>query len=185
MTQVLIILKTKKSYNEELLEVYQSDNAYGEVYTCSIEDDKMSCYITDEFYHILGEDTFSLEDRLNQFDKIIEFMAVLDKFGIDYTTSGIEGAEIIGLDKITLNKIYINGDYRSWGNGTVSGISISSGGQTTGETTSFSFTASILLDDYDLGEAMMYNYDYHVLPLNKLNLIDSSYEKSDVITFYN
>lgn len=145
----------------------------------------MSCYITDEFYHILGEDTFSLEDRLNQFDKIIEFMAVLDKFGIDYTTSGIEGAEIIGLDKITLNKIYINGDYRSWGNGTVSGISISSGGQTTGETTSFSFTASILLDDYDLGEAMMYNYDYHVLPLNKLNLIDSSYEKSDVITFYN
>ena len=174
--------ENQKSYNEELLEVYQSDSAYGDIYTCSIENDELSCYITNEFYNILGDDPSSLDSMLYQFDRIIEFMAVLDKFGIDYTTSGIEGAEIIGLDKITLNKIYINGDYRRWGNGTIAGTSVSSDGQIT-DKSSFSYKASILLDDYDLGEAMLYNYDFHVLPLNKLNLIDSSYDESDVITF--
>ena len=118
---------------------------------------------------------------LLQFDKVINFMALLDKFNIQYTTSGIEGAEVIGLDKITLDQIYVNGAYRSWGNISISSNSISVDGSGNASTTADG--AVIQLDDYDLGEAMMYGYDYHVLPLNKLNLVDCSYNASDVITY--
>ena len=171
----------KLNYNEELLEVYKSDSAYGSIYTCSIENNDLACYITEDFYQELSRDTISLNEMLLQFDKVINFMALLDKFNIQYTTSGIEGAEVIGLDKITLDQIYVNGAYRSWGNISISSSSISVDGSGNASTTADG--AVIQLDDYDLGEAMMYGYDYHVLPLNKLNLVDCSYNASDVITY--
>ena len=171
----------KLNYNEELLEVYKSDSAYGSIYTCSIENNDLACYITEDFYQELSRDTISLNEMLLQFDKVINFMALLDKFNIQYTTSGIEGAEVVGLDKITLDQIYVNGAYRSWGNISISSNSISVDGSGNASTTADG--AVIQLDDYDLGEAMMYGYDYHVLPLNKLNLVDCSYKASDVITY--
>lgn len=170
----------KKSYQEELLEAYKKDKDYGKIYTCSINNNDLSCYITDDFYHELGEESETIPDMISQFDKVINLMAVFDKFGIKYTTTGIEGAEIIGYDKLVLDKIYVNGDYRSWGNVSIKKDSISINGGV--ENQSFSSAkAAISLDDYDLGEAGMYGYDYHVLPLNKLNLIDSSYRANDVI----
>ena len=171
----------KLNYNGELLEVYKSDSAYGSIYTCSIENNDLACYIAEDFYQELSRDTISLNEMLLQFDKVIDFMALLDKFNIQYTTSGIEGAGVIGLDKITLDQIYVNGGYRSWGNISISSNSISVDGSGNASTTADG--AVIQLDDYDLGEAMLYGYDYHVLPLNKLNLVDCSYNASDVITY--
>lgn len=171
----------KLNYNEGLLEVYKSDSAYGSIYTCSIENNDLACYIAEDFYQELSRDTISLNEMLLQFDKVIDFMALLDKFNIQYTTSGIEGAGVIGLDKITLDQIYVNGGYRSWGNISISSNSISVDGSGNASTTADG--AVIQLDDYDLGEAMLYGYDYHVLPLNKLNLVDCSYNASDVITY--
>lgn len=171
----------KKSYNEELLEAYKKDKDYGNTYTCSINNNELSCYITEEFYNKLGKDTESISDVLALVDQTIDLMSVFDKFGIKYTTTGVEGAELIGLDKMILDKIYLNGDYRSWGNGSISSNTISmDGGSSNGIVSSYK--ASICLDNYDLGDAGMLDYDYHVLPLNKLNLVDSSYRDSDVIT---
>ncbi len=170
----------KKSYNEELLEAYQKDKDYGKTYTCNINHDELSCYITDQFYDKLGKDYNSLSDVLLQIDEIVNLMAVFDKFGIKYTTTGIEGAELIGLDKLVLDKIYLNGEYRSWGNGSISSNTISMDGGSSNDYVR-SYKASIRLDSYDLGEAGMYGTGYHVLPLHKLNLVDSSYSESDVM----
>lgn len=170
----------KKSYNEELLETYKKDKDYDNLYTCSINHNELSCYITDKFYNKLGKDTESISDVLALVDQTIDLMSVFDKFGIKYTTTGVEGAELIGLDKMILDKIYLNGDYRSWGNGSISSNTISmDGGSSSGNVSSYK--ASIRLDSYDLGEAGMLGYDYHVLPLNKLNLVDSNYHETDVI----
>lgn len=170
----------KKSYNEELLEAYKKDKDYGNTYTCNIDNGELSCYITEKFYNKLGRDAESISDVLTLVDEIRDLMALFDKFGIKYTTTGVEGAELIGLDKLVLDKIYLNGDYHKWGNGSVSHNTISMDGGSSGDV--FSYKASIMLDNYDLGEAGMLGYDYHVLPLNKLNLVDSSYSESDVIS---
>ncbi len=154
----------EKSYAEKLFETYKKDKDYGKNYTCNFDNGKLECYITTKLFQKIGQPQ-DLTNLLEILDGYQELMKVCDKFDILYKSSGVEGGELLGIDKVYLSSMYISGSYRtvtnfSYGNNECNGcINMSNG---------------------NMGDTLLEGNHFYVLPLNKLNLVNGTYKTGDI-----
>lgn len=154
----------EKSYNEKLLEIYKKDKEYGKNYTCNINDGNLECYITDRLFKKVGQNV-DLTTLLEILDGYQELMKVCDKFDIPYKSSGVEGGELLGIDKVYLSSMYISDSYR-----TVNNFSYNDN----------ECNGCISISNGNMADASLNGDHYYVLPLNKLNLVNGTYKEEDV-----
>lgn len=155
----------EKSYNEKLLEAYKKDKDYDKFYTCNLDNGDLECYITDRLFKKVGQNV-DLTTLLEIVDGYQELMKVCDKFDIPYKSRGVEGGEILGIDKAYLSSIYISGSYRI-----VNNFSYSSN----------ECNGCISISNGNMADASLNGDHYYVLPLNKLNLVNGTYKTKDII----
>ena len=160
----------KYYYNNKLLEFYQNDSDYGDVYTCNIVKEEISCYITLKFERELPNDV-TLAKQISYNEKHQKLMDTLDKFNIEYKNK-IEDVEGIDLFKINnIEKIKINNKWYSVGGSYHEKDSFYKGNN------------NIVLNS--VLESGSYGYSFTTLPLSKLDLISLSYNESDLVILKN
>lgn len=164
------IKETKLNYNNKLLEFYKNDKDYDVLYACSMNNNELECHILEDFYNSIPAQP-SLLNIYEYNIKHQKLMNVLDKFNIEYKTesSGVEGFDlfqIIEIDQVNLNNnlydtgiCYVNSD------NTVPCIN------------------DIVIDK--ILESGDYGYLYKVIPFTKLNLVNKTYNESELLEYRN
>lgn len=142
------------NYYTLLWEKLKKDKDYNYTYTCNMDNNELKCYIKQEFIDKI-ENVAIIE-----IPTIARDMArTLDKFKVNYTTEEV-------LPGITfMNGIYINGKYYGYGT-----------------TFSNSQTLHDVLTYHDENDEDFNQYSNDiVVPLTKLNLLTSQYDKKDIV----
>lgn len=157
----------KKDYLNELLETYKKDSYYNDLYSCKIVSNNLECYITEKFEKKLPSQ-ISL-DNMNYYNEYHQkLMNVFDKFNIEYKvlTSGVKGISGFSLTKI--DTIKMNDKWHDLGG---SYLDSSSTGI---DNNNIVIKMTPKTTEYEgIG-------DYETIPLNKINLVDLSYNNSDI-----
>ncbi len=148
-------------YNSRLLKMYESDKDYDKLYHCEIIDKNLQCHITESFQEKLSEE-LTLGNALTIMNYHQDLMRVLDKFNIQYKKVNIEGLDMVD---VAVRGIYINDKFYNM---------ITSSGYNC--YTYRKYHISI----YDPDDTL--NLSMTVLPFDKLNLVDLTYDKKDIIT---
>lgn len=160
----------KYYYNNKLLEFYQNDSDYGDVYTCKIVKEEISCYITAKFERELPYD-ITLTNRFSYNEKHQKLMDTLAKFNIEYQNK-IEDVEGIDLFRVNnIEKIKINNEWYKVGGSYHEKDSFYKGNN------------NIVLNS--ILESGSYGYSFTTLPLSKLNLISLNYNENDLVVLKN
>lgn len=161
------IKDNKESYNESLLDTYKKDGAYNKLYTCSINNNNVECYLTDKLWNKLSRQV-TITNIYSWLDSQRDLMSILDKFGVEYKIARtIEGFEEIVsyVQSIKVNNKHLNFGI-SW--------SVSSA-STDGIDTSWEYNkAAVSFTSFD-------PFQYNIIPLNKINLINGTYKVDDMI----
>lgn len=159
----------KNSYINKLFEFYKNDSDYGNVYTCNITNDELSCYITEQFMNNLPYD-ITLTNIFSYNELHQKLMNTFDKFNIKYE-SKLEDVEGFDLFKINnIKEIKISEEYFSIGASYYEDNNI------------YNCYNIILSSTLESGE---YGYSYKTLPLSKLNLVNLEYNENDLVTLRN
>ena len=161
---------TLKELNaNELFEFYKKDSDYGSVYTCSVVDNNLSCYLTEEFINDLPYD-ISFANRFSYNEKHQKLMHTFDKFNIKYESKleDVEGMDVFKINNV--EKLEINGKYYDVGCSDFSSGNV------------LNYHNIILNSTLESGD---YGYSYETLPLTKLNLVSVDYDKNDMVVLKN
>ena len=172
----------KNDYDSDLLKIYESDSDYGKLYTCS-NNGKLACYITDEFYKELS--SFAVcEDGgcpgSEYFYKFVDFITnitpkldrVLRKFNVETYYKEEAGYRFL------YGMVFEESKY-SFGSNSGWGISapLDDDGNKIGKDYEVKHHGFFLsLKTYDELKVVM-------LDINKINLVDLSYNKNDLIVW--
>lgn len=145
----------KNEYNKKLIDIYKEDSDYDKYYTCIEENNNIKCYITSNFENDLSE-IFDLTNLNTIINNARNLNRILDKFNVQYHYNNSFGVKDI-------YEINANGTYLWFGNDL----------SYTGENSNY--------------QEIHYNFPYleideSLLPLIKLNLIDSTYDTKDLIS---
>jgi len=163
---------SKKDYLNKLLDTYKKDTYYNDLYSCNIISDNLECYITEKFNNELpSQISFENWRYYNEYHH--KLMNVFDKFDIEYkvTTSGVEG--LSGFSLTQIDKIKMNDKWYSLGGNYLD--SSSTGISNNNIVIKMTPTTS----EYDtIG-------DFETIPLNKIDLIDLSYNNNDIEIYRN
>ena len=164
---------TQENFNNKLYELYKKDPDYGKVYTCNMKENKLKCYITEEFERNLPTQ-ISITNMFYYNELHQKLMNVLDKFNIEYEnwTEDVEGDSTIKTNEVKAIKLpdamhqvgvsyYIGDNFES----------------------NFDFSFNIVIDS--TLEAGDYGWSYKTLPLSKLELISLTYKESDIVILKN
>lgn len=164
---------TQENFNNKLFELYKKDPDYNEVYTCSMEENNLQCYITEEFERNLPTQ-ISITNMFYYNEIHQKLMNVLDKFNIEYENwlDDVEGDSTIKTNEIKAIKLpdamhqvgvsYYKGDNFE---------------------SNFDFSFNIVIDStLEVGD---YGWSYKTLPLSKLELTSSTYSESDIVILKN
>lgn len=164
---------TQENFNNKLFELYKKDPDYNEVYTCSMEENNLQCYITEEFERNLPTQ-ISITNMFYYNEIHQKLMNVLDKFNIEYENwlDDVEGDSTIKTNEVKAIKLpdamhqvgvsYYKGDNFE---------------------SNFDFSFNIVIDStLEVGD---YGWSYKTLPLSKLELTSSTYSESDIVILKN
>lgn len=148
------IEQKKNEYNKKLIDIYKEDSDYGKYYTCKEETNNIKCYITSDFENDLSE-IFNLTNLNTIINNVRNLNRILDKFNVQYHYNNSYGVKDV-------YEISANGTYLWFGN-------------------DLSYTGE--MSNY---QEIHYTFPYleieeNLLPLTKLNLIDSTYDTKDLI----
>lgn len=150
------IREKKNEYNKKLINIYKEDSDYGKYYTCKEENNTIKCYITSDFENELSE-IFNMTNLNTIINNVRNLNRILDKFNVQYNYQDSFGVKDI-------YEINANGTYLTYGNDLGYGGSDANGTY----------------------HEIHYNFPYleienKLLPLIKLNLVDSTYDTNDLI----
>jgi len=163
---------SKNDYLNKLLDTYKKDTYYNDLYSCNIVSDNLECYITEKFNNELPSQ-ISFENWRYYNEDHHKLMNVFDKFNIEYevTTSGVEG--LSGFSLTQIDKIKMNDKWYNLGGNYLD--SSSTGISNNNIVIKMTPTTS----EYEnIG-------DFETIPLNKIDLIDLSYNNNDIEIYRN
>lgn len=163
---------SKKDYLNKLLETYKKDSYYNDLYSCNIVSDNLECYITEKFEQKLpSEISFENMNYYNEYH--YKLMNILDKFNIEYdvATEEVEGISSFSITHV--NKIKMNDKWYDLG-----------GNYLDSSRTGISNNNIVIKMNPTTTEYEGIG-DFETIPLNKINLIDLSYNNSDIEIYRN
>lgn len=164
---------TQENFNNKLFELYKKDPDYNEVYTCSMEENNLQCYITEEFERNLPTQ-ISITNMFYYNEIHQKLMNVLDKFNIEYENwlDDVEGDSTIKTNEV--KAIKLPDTMHQVGVSYYKGDNFES---------NFDFSFNIVIDStLEVGD---YGWSYKTLPLSKLELTSSTYSESDIVILKN
>lgn len=167
------INNTQADFNNKLFELYKKDPDYNEVYTCSMKENNLQCYITEEFERNLPTQ-ISIINMFYYNEIHQKLMNVLDKFNIEYDNwlEVVEGDSTIKTNEI--KSIKLPDAMHQVGVSYYTGDNFKS---------DFDISFNIVIDS--TLESGNYGWSYKTLPLSKLELISLTYSKSDIVILKN
>lgn len=155
----------KESYSEKLLNEYKNDSDHGKLYTCSLVNDEVACYVTEDFDIELSKDLDSNYNLYALYQTSQKLERMLNKFDIKY-----DYKKTYNINNVT--QIYINNEPHSIGSNYVSATTtIGIGIETETKVNEYKNTAIQVIK----------NDETYLLPITKLNLINLEYNDSDLI----
>ena len=161
------IKEKKNEYNKKLINIYKEDSDYGKYYTCKEENNTIKCYITSDFEKDLSE-IFNITNLNTIINNARNLNRVLDKFNVQYNYQDSFGVKDI-------YEIKANGTYLTYGHDLDYGVS-----DANGNSNNIHYNFPYLeIDNHFLG------IENQLLPLIKLNLVDSTYDTNDLIMLGN
>lgn len=164
---------SQENFNNKLFELYKKDPDYNKVYTCSMKENNLQCYITEEFERNLPTQ-ISITNMFYYNEVHQKLMNVLDKFNIEYENwlDEVEGESTIKTNEVKAIKLpdamhqvgvsYYKGDNFE---------------------SNFDFSFNIVIDS--TLESGDYGWSYKTLPLSKLELTSLTYSESDIVILKN
>lgn len=164
---------TQENFNNKLFELYKKDPDYNKVYNCSMKENNLQCYITEEFERNLPTQ-ISITNMFYYNEVHQKLMNVLDKFNIEYENwlDEVEGDSTIKTNEVKAIKLpdamhqvgvsYYKGDNFE---------------------SNFDFSFNIVIDS--TLESGDYGWSYKTLPLSKLELTSLTYSESDIVILKN
>lgn len=157
----------KEDYQEKLLKEYKNDSDHGELYTCSLINNEVACYITEEFDSELSKDLDSNYNLYDFYQTSQKLERVLNKFDIKY-----DYKKTYNINNVT--EIYMNNEpYLIGSNYTSASTTIGIGIEAETKVNEYKNTAiSVIKND-----------ETYLLPITKLDLITLKYNESDLIQF--
>lgn len=163
----------QENFNNKLFELYKKDPDYNEVYTCSMKENNLQCYITEKFERNLPTQ-ISITNMFYYNETHQKLMNVLDKFNIEYENwlDDVEGDSTIKTNEVKAIK-FPDAMHQV-------GVSYYKGDNFE---SNFDFSFNIVINaTLEVGD---YGWSYKTLPLSKLELTSLTYNESDIVILKN
>lgn len=173
-------------YYANLLKELKKDSDYDYTYTCNMDNSELKCYFTEKFLKIIGDLTIADIPKLPIIAN--DMSRTLKRFNVKYETEDLW----MGLE--FMNGIYINGDLYHYLGSSTHGYQEIIDCKDMGSPSTKNIYNSTIKITYDAsGESCRKNYDYfykdvlvrvegnEIIPIQKFNLLNSSYEEKDIL----